>query len=127
MFMSSLLASFLTLVSFQGNKQLKPDYVLGLTSGELYAYAVGNIYRNPSYRNFTHDEILQLLTKRGTRPSYANGSPVTETDLGRIKPGMSAQVYIDSQPDKPPAVTTMPLKQEELEPEEEENPFPLWQ
>ncbi|GAV05514.1 hypothetical protein RvY_15635 [Ramazzottius varieornatus] len=70
----------------QGNKLLKPDYVLGLTSGELYASALGNIFKNPALCNFTHDQVLQLLHKRSLRPVYADDSDITETDLGFNRP-----------------------------------------
>ncbi|XP_055336634.1 patronin-like isoform X2 [Paramacrobiotus metropolitanus] len=70
----------------QGQKLIKPDYVLGLTSGELYAAALGNIYRTPNYRNYTHDEILQLLSKKGYQLVYSNGNPITETDLSFNRP-----------------------------------------
>ena len=69
------------LVVFQGRTHLKPDYTLGLTSGELYAHALGNIYRNPQFYNYTNDAVLDYLLKRGAHLVYDTGERITETDL----------------------------------------------
>ncbi|UXI22518.1 hypothetical protein NH340_JMT08461 [Sarcoptes scabiei] len=69
----------------QGQELLKPWITQRMASAELYGRALANIYGVPDYSSFSHQNILQLLTRRGVFNDQIGihdlGERITETML----------------------------------------------
>ncbi|KAH9418656.1 hypothetical protein DERP_003982 [Dermatophagoides pteronyssinus] len=68
-----------------GQELLKPWITQRMANGELYGRALANIYGVPDYSSFSHQNILQLLTRRGVFTDQLGiaeiGEHITETML----------------------------------------------
>lgn len=69
----------------QGQELLKPWITQRMANAELYGRALANIYGVPDYSSFSHQNILQLLTRRGVFTDQLGiaeiGEHITETML----------------------------------------------
>ena len=72
-----------------GQELLKPWITQRLANAELYGRALANIYGVPDYSCLSHQNILQVLTRRGAFSEIMSneiGEPITETLLLKNSP-----------------------------------------
>ncbi|RWS27152.1 calmodulin-regulated spectrin-associated protein 2-like protein [Leptotrombidium deliense] len=79
----------------ENKERLKPQIVHSLANTEIYCLALSNIYSDPYYSCLSHQDVLQLLTRKGVSIVQPADAALTETVLMQTAPlRMSAHMAI---------------------------------